>query len=57
MNTLTITRSDGTAVVQIGVAWIAVTLCIALVRWRHSLLLGLIAAVALISIARAAGLD
>jgi branched-subunit amino acid transport protein len=53
--TITITRPDGVAVIQLGIAWLAVVACIAIVRWRRSLLLGLVAAVALAVAGRAAG--
>ena len=55
VNTLTVSRPDGTAGVQVGIAWLAVPICIGLVRWRRSLFLGLVAAVAIAIAGRAVG--
>ena len=41
---------------HVGVEWVAVLVCLAIVAWRRNLLLGLVAAVAIVAIARAAGL-
>ena len=41
---------------HIGVEWIAVVACLAIVARRRNLLLGLVAAVAIVAIARAMGL-
>lgn len=43
--------------VKIGVELVAVVGCVAIVAWRGSLLLGLIAAVTLVAVARAIGLS
>jgi hypothetical protein len=40
----------------VGVEWLAVLACLAVTAWRRNLLLGLIAAVAIVAIARATGL-
>ena len=41
---------------HIGIEWLAVLLCLAVVAWRRNLFLGLIAAVAIVVVARATGL-
>lgn len=48
--------TDDTPAFHIGVEWVAVLVCLAIVAWRRNLLLGLVAAVAIVAIARAAGL-
>jgi hypothetical protein len=40
---------------HVGVEWIAVIACLAVTAWRRNLLLGLIAAVAIVVVARATG--
>src|SRR5436309_674156 len=55
VNTVTVTRADASTVIDIGVAWVAVPACLLLVRWRGSLFLGLVAAVAIAVAGRAAG--
>ncbi len=57
VNTVIATGDDGRASIVVGVAWIAVAVCIALVYWRRSLLLGLLAAVAIAVAGRAVGLN
>ncbi len=52
---VTASPSDGTPAFHIGIEWAAVAMCGALTAWRRNLLLGLIGAVALVAIARAAG--
>ena len=46
----------GTPAFHIGIEWVAVLACLAITAWRKNLLLGLIAAVALVAVARATGL-
>ena len=41
---------------HVGIEWLAVAAAIAIVAWRKNLLLGLVAAVALVAAARATGL-
>lgn len=41
---------------HVGVEWVGVVVCVVLVARRRNLLLGLVAAVAIVAIARAAGL-
>lgn len=57
VNTVILTRADGRALVVVGLPLLAVGACIALVAWRKSLFIGLIAAVAIAIAGRAAGLD
>jgi branched-subunit amino acid transport protein len=40
---------------HVGIEWLAVSACVAIVAWRRNLLLGLISAVVIVAIARAAG--
>jgi branched-subunit amino acid transport protein len=42
--------------ITVGIEVVAVAVCVGLVAWRRNLLLGLAAAVALVAIARAAGI-
>jgi len=42
--------------IRIGVELVAVALCVVIVAWRRSLLLGLVVAVGLVAVARATGL-
>jgi branched-subunit amino acid transport protein len=56
VNVIVVTNEDGVTAVHIGVEWLAVLACLAITAWRKNLLLGLIAAVALVAIARATGL-
>ena len=51
------TNDAGDPVLHVGVEWIAVIVCMAIVAWRRNLLLGLVAAVAIVTIARAAGIE
>ena len=41
---------------HVGIEWVAVFVCLAIVARRRNLFLGLVAAVAIVAIARAAGL-
>lgn len=47
---------DGVPRFHIGVEWVAVLACLGVVAWRRNLLVGLIVAVAIVAVARAAGL-
>jgi branched-subunit amino acid transport protein len=51
------TTADGRRIASfhVGVEWIAVLACIALVAWRKNLFLGIAVAVAIVALARAAG--
>ncbi|HEY8868703.1 MAG TPA: AzlD domain-containing protein [Candidatus Limnocylindrales bacterium] len=44
------------ATFHVGVEWLAVAICVGLVIWRRSLLLGLVASVALVAAMRATGI-
>ena len=48
--------ADRHATFHVGLEWVAVGLCVAVVAWRKNLVLGLIVAVALIAAARALGI-
>lgn len=48
--------NDGRPLFMVGLPWLSVIACIAIVRWRHNLFLGLAAAVAIAVIGRLAGL-
>ena len=52
------TLEDGTRVpsFHVGIEWLAVVACAAIVAWRRNLLLGIVVAVALVAAVRAAGL-
>src|SRR6476619_5349038 len=53
---MVVVDEDGQPAFHVGVEWVAVFVCLAIVaRWRN-LLLGLVASVAIVAIARAAGL-
>jgi branched-subunit amino acid transport protein len=56
VNVTVATDDAGTPSFHIGVEWLAVIACLAITAWRKNLLLGLVAAVALVAIARATGL-
>lgn len=51
------TAADGsrTASFHVGLEWVAVVAAVVLVAWRKSLLLGIVVAVAVVAVARAAG--
>ena len=50
------TDADGVPSFHVGIEWVAVLACLGIVAWRRNLLLGLIAAVAIVSVARALGI-
>ena len=56
VNALLLTTPEGTAQLHLGVEALAVLVCVAVVAWRRNLLLGLLAAMALVAVARATGL-
>lgn len=55
VNTVTAQTAEGATVVSVGIAWLAVPACIAVVAWRQSLFLGLVVAVAITFVGRALG--
>lgn len=56
VNIMVATR-DGRSVFVVGLPWLAVIACLAIVAWRRNLFLGLISAVAIAIAGRAAGLS
>jgi branched-subunit amino acid transport protein len=56
VNTMVGTGPDGKPQLELGIAWVAVPACMVIVRWRHNLFLGLLAAVAIAAVGRAVGL-
>ena len=52
------TLADGSRVsaFHVGIEWLAVLACVAIVTWRRNLLFGIVAAVALVAGVRAVGL-
>jgi branched-subunit amino acid transport protein len=50
------TDDAGTPSFHVGVEWVAVLACLGVTAWRRNLLLGLVAAVAIVVVARATGL-
>ncbi len=56
VNTAVVVDSARRPELQVGVAWPAVAVCLAVTAWRHSLLLGICIAVAIAALSRAAGL-
>lgn len=59
VNTVVVVESaaDGRRVssLHVGIEWIAVLVCLALVAWRKNLFLGIAVAVAIVAVARATG--
>ena len=55
VNVMVVT-TDGRSAFVVGLPWLSVLACIALVRWRHNLFLGLAVAVAIAVVGRLAGL-
>jgi branched-subunit amino acid transport protein len=51
-----VVNADDVPSFHVGIEWVAVFVCLAIVARRRNLLLGLVAAVAIVAIARAAGL-
>ena len=60
VNTMVVveTAPDGTRLpsFHVGIEWLAVAAAVAIVAWRRNLLLGILAAVALVAATRAAGI-
>jgi branched-subunit amino acid transport protein len=55
VNVMVVT-SDGRPTFHVGIEWLAVVVCLGLTVWRRNLLIGLVAAVALTALTRAAGI-
>ena len=56
VSVMVVTDDAGTPSFHIGIEWIAVLACLGVTAWRRNLLLGLIAAVGIVIVARATGL-
>jgi branched-subunit amino acid transport protein len=56
VSVMVVVGADNIPRFHIGIEWVAVIVCLAIVARRRNLLLGLIAAVGLVAIARATGL-
>lgn len=56
VNVMVATDANGTPMFHVGIEWVAVLACLAIVAWRRNLLLGLVVAVAIVAAARAAGI-
>lgn len=54
-NTLVVKAADGTHAFHVGIEAAGVVACLLLVAWRRNLLLGLVAGVAIVALARQAG--
>jgi len=55
VNVMVVTTEGGSPTFHVGIEWLAVAVCAAVTAWRHNLLVGLLAAVALVAMARAVG--
>lgn len=56
VNVMVVVPENGGPAFHVGIEWLAVGACAALVAWRRNLFLGLLVAVALVAVARAAGI-
>lgn len=56
VNVMVVVDQAGSPRFHIGVEWLSVLACLVIVWWRRNLLLGLIAAVAIVVVARATGI-
>ena len=56
VNVMVVVDADGVPSFHVGIEWVAVLACLAVVAWRRNLLLGLVVAVAIVAIARAVGI-
>ena len=56
VNTLVVRDEAGSPAFHIGIEWLAVGLCVAVVGMRRSLLVGLVLAAAVVAVARALGI-
>lgn len=53
---MVVVPEEGAPRFHVGIEWIAVGACLAIVAWRRNLLVGLVVAVAIVAVARALGL-
>jgi branched-subunit amino acid transport protein len=56
VNTFVLVAPDGSPTFHVGIELVGVLACLAVVAWRRNLFLGLLAAVAIVAVARAVGL-
>ena len=56
VNTVVVVNEAGRGTFHVGIEWLSVGLCIAIVAWRRNLFFGLIAAVVVAALARGAGI-
>lgn len=56
VNVMVVVDPSGAPAFHVGIEWVAVALCGAVTAWRRNLLLGLVAGVALVAVARATGI-
>jgi branched-subunit amino acid transport protein len=56
VNVMVVTAADGSPSFHVGIEWLAVAVCAALTAWRRNLLVGLVAALLLVALARGLGL-
>ena len=54
-NTLVVKAADGSPAFHVGIEVVGVLACALMVAWRRNLLLGLVAGVAIVAVARLAG--
>jgi branched-subunit amino acid transport protein len=55
VNVMVVLDAERRASFHVGIEWLAIGLCVALVAWRRNLLLGMIPAILVVVIARSAG--
>jgi branched-subunit amino acid transport protein len=51
-----VVSADGRQSISVGITWLAVAVCVALMYWRRNLFVGLASAVVLMAVARQLGL-
>jgi branched-subunit amino acid transport protein len=55
VSVMVLTDDTGRSSFHVGIEWVAVLACLVVTAWRRNLLLGLIASVAIVVVARATG--
>jgi branched-subunit amino acid transport protein len=55
VSVMVVVGADDTPSFHVGIEWVAVLACLAIVAWRQNLLVGLVVAVAIVAVARATG--
>jgi branched-subunit amino acid transport protein len=55
VSVMVVTDDTGRSSFHVGIEWVAVLACLVVTAWRRNLLLGLIASVAIVVVARATG--